>query len=160
MRCVFKGLFEDRSKLWIGCQEGKRSLSSYHHNIHEDGIIHPGLFYHDMMDTPKKMDDGPWQCYVKFWARKLSPRKKKAGEHWLAFHHHMGHRIEVTIQYLTILVEPSKRSKESKKTRCFFGLFRGRPLEMCQEVNGSCSLDLNSQEIKKNRPVSSSQKAP
>lgn len=94
------------------------------------------------------MDDGPWQCYLKFRARKISPQKIRAGENWLAFHHHMVRRIEVTIQYLTILVEPSKRSKESKILR-WFRVVLVRPLEMWQEVNGSCSLELNSQEIKK-----------
>ena len=33
------------------------------------------------------------------------------------------HRIEVTIQYLTILVEPSKRSKESRKIALVSGCF-------------------------------------
>lgn len=54
--------------------------------------------------------------------------------------HPISHHLGGTVQAL---------KREPKIPRSGFGLFRVRPLEMWQEVNGSCSLDLNSQEIKK-----------
>lgn len=82
--CVFKGLFEDRSKLSIGCQEGKRSLSSNHH-IHEDCIIHPGLFYHDIMDTPKKWMMAPGNVTWNFGHGRFPPKKSELAKiGWLS----------------------------------------------------------------------------
>lgn len=90
------------------------------------------------------MDDGPAMLLEIMGTDDFPP--KKSWQKLAGFPSPHRHHIEVTIQYLTILVEPSKRSKESKK-RVGFGVFRVRPLEMWQEVNGSCSLDLNRQEI-------------
>ena len=125
--CVFLGLFEDRSKLSIGCQEGKRSLYSYHNNIHEDCIIHLGLFYHGYIYIYIHLEISGTEDFQK---------KVEAGERSADFPPPHGHRIEVTIQYLTILVEPSKLSNLSKNPRrCFGGCFGW----CLRDVAGSCT---------------------